>query len=474
MSRELSKAEAIAALPAAERDAFWAALSPAEAAALEFKWEFWARDSQLEPAGNWRTWLFCAGRGAGKTRCGAEWIRANLTGSTPLSGGKYRHACLLAETAAAARDVMVGDPFEHSNPAAGSGILQVCPKDYLPLYEPSKRRLTFPNGAICSIFNAQEYDALRGPQFDCCWIDELARFQYGQQAFDMLAFCLRLGKNPRTFISTTPRPTALIKSILADKTTHVTRGSTHDNAMNLAPQFLEAIMSRYAGTRLGRQEIDAELISEIPGALWNYANLDANRIKLSELPIMKRIVVAIDPAVSTSEKSDETGITACGVGENDRFYVLDDISGVYSPLEWAKRAVSLYHARRADMICCESNQGGDLVVSTLQQVDPNVPITKVFATKGKFLRCEPIAALYEQNRVSHVGRFDELELQMTSFCVDFDRKSMGWSPDRLDSLTWAMTSLLDGMADTRRPIFLSLDMYGHTGISAPADYAGRY
>jgi phage terminase large subunit-like protein len=292
--RKLSGAELVAGLPDDDREAFWASLTDAEKAQLEFDWEgMWSRPEQREPPGNWRVWLYCAGRGAGKTRCGAERIRKNLTGSTPLAPGRYRRACLLAETAKDARDVMVGDGVEPSNPAAGSGIKQVCPPDFAPLYEPSKSRLTFPNGAVRNIFNAVEYDGLRGFQFDCAWVDELAKFQYQQQAWDQLQFCLRLGKTPRVFVSTTPRPTTLIKSLIADPTTFVTRGSTYDNASNLAPPFLAAIKAKYGGTRLGRQEIDAEILEDVQGALWKRSEIDATRIKERQLPPLKRIVVAI-------------------------------------------------------------------------------------------------------------------------------------------------------------------------------------
>jgi phage terminase large subunit-like protein len=289
--RKLSRAEQLAALPAEDREAFWASLTDAEKAGLEFDWEgIWARPEQREPPGSWRTWMYLAGRGAGKTRTGAEWIRKNLTGSTPLAPGRYRHACLLAETAKDARSVVVGDGLEASNPAAGSGIMQICPKDYLPNYEPSKTRLTFPNGAVCSIFNAVEYDGLRGFQFDCAWVDELAKFAYAAQAWDQLQFCLRLGKNPRVFVSTTPRPTKLIKAILADPTTFVTRGSTFDNLSNLSAQFLDAMRTKYEGTRLGQQELHAAILEDVVGALWKRSDIDAARITVAQLPILRRLL----------------------------------------------------------------------------------------------------------------------------------------------------------------------------------------
>jgi phage terminase large subunit-like protein len=462
--REQSRAELVAALsPELRAEAMGSA---EEQAALEFTWPFWARPSQLAPPGNWRQWLFLAGRGAGKTRTGAEWVRHNMCGDTPLTGGRWRHIGLIAETAADARDVMVGDGKAPSDPSAGSGILQVHPKDYLPLYE-------WPNGASASIFNATEYEQLRGPEFSACWCDELAKWAYQQQAWDMLSFCMRAGTDPRVFISTTPRPTALLKSIIADPFTHVTRGSTYDNIANLAPSYIAAIRAKYEGTRLGRQEIDAEILEDVEGALWSRPNIDANRIREIDLPPLDRIVIAIDPAVSTSENSDETGIICAGIGDNGEFYVLDDISGVYSPNEWARQAVSLYNARRADRIIAEANNGGDLVEQTIRSVAPNIAYRKVHASRGKVTRAEPISALYEQNRVHHVGAFPKLEDQVTSFCVDFDRKSMGYSPDRLDALVWALTELSeDAIAGSAKALFIGIETGG--GWRQPSWYGARY
>jgi phage terminase large subunit-like protein len=289
----------------------------------------------------------------------------------------------------------------------------------------------------------------------------------------MLQFCLRLGKDPRCFVSTTPRPTALIKSLVADPATHTMRGSTFDNAANLAPQFLAAIKAKYEGTRLGRQEIDAEILEDMEGALWSRPNIDKNRIKLADLPPLKRIVVAIDPAASSAEGSDETGIIAAGIGDNDEFYVLDDVSGNYSPDEWARQAISLYRARRADRIIGERNNGGEMIESVIRNADPNVSYSSVWASRGKVRRAEPIAALYEQNRVHHVGSFPNLEDQMCVMTCDFSAAEMGFSPDRCDALVWALTELSESAGGTRKPLFLSLDMHGG-GISAPHGYAGRY
>jgi phage terminase large subunit-like protein len=269
-----SRAEIFATLPADERAKI---MSDAELSAFEFDWSFWSRPKQREPEGDWNNWLILAGRGFGKTRTAAEWVRQNMCGDTPLTGGRYRHLALIAETAADARDVLVGDGKERSNPVAGSGILQVHSKDFLPLYEPSKRRLTWSNGAVASVFNATEPDALRGPQFDAAVCDELAKWAYQQETWDMLQFGLRTGLHPRVLISTTPRPTKLLKAIMADPGTVVTRGSTLENAGNLAPSFLSSIMRRYEGTRLGRQEIFAEILEDVPGALWGNVPVDVGK-----------------------------------------------------------------------------------------------------------------------------------------------------------------------------------------------------
>jgi phage terminase large subunit-like protein len=237
-------------------------------ASLDFDWNFWGRPEQIAPPGTWDNWLILAGRGSGKTRTGAEWVRANMCGDTPLTGGRWRHVALIAETAADARDVMVGDGKMSSDTTAGSGILQVHPKDFRPQYEPSKRRLTWPNGAIATLYNAVEPDQLRGPQHEAAWCDELAKWQYAQDTWDQLQFGLRLGDNPQTCITTTPRPILLLKNIIKEPGTVITRGSTLNNAANLAAKFLDRIVRKYQGTRLGRQELDAEILEDLEGALW--------------------------------------------------------------------------------------------------------------------------------------------------------------------------------------------------------------
>jgi phage terminase large subunit-like protein len=474
MNRQMSRAEILAALSPAER----AEVLGDDAAAFEFDWSSWARPSQLPPPGDWSNWLILAGRGFGKTRTGAEWVRANMCGSTPLTGGRWRHIALIAETAADARDVMVGDGKQPSDPSAGSGILQVHPKDFLPLYEPSKRRLTWPNGAAATLYNATEPEALRGPEHAAAWCDELCKWQYQQETWDMLQFGLRAGTDPRICITTTPKPTMLLKQILMDPYTVTTRGSTLDNRANLPPSYIRKLMDKYEGTRLGRQEIDAEILEDIEGALWSRAMIEDKRIREIELPPLMRVVISIDPAASSNENSDEMGIICAGIDDHDppHFYVLDDVSGIMSPLEWGKQAIALYRARRADRIVAEVNNGGEMVERTLRSIGDtsDVAYSPVWASKGKFVRAEPISALYEQGRVHHVGRFDKLEDQQCAFTCDFNRREMGYSPDRLDALVWGLTELSENSAPATHS-FISLDLNPVPRQSWPSqNYSGAY
>jgi phage terminase large subunit-like protein len=446
-----SKAEIVAALSAEQRKQFSEKLRSAGGVEhLKFLWGFWARPSQFPPPGDWSNWLILAGRGLGKTRMGAEWVRMNMCGPTPLSRGRWRHIALIAETAADARDVMVGDGKAASDPRAGSGLLQIHPKDFRPTYEPSKRRLTWPNGAVASIYNGTEPDQLRGPQHDAAWCDELAKWRYAQDAWDQLQFGLRTGTNPQVCITTTPRPIGLLKQIMADPGTVVTSGSTFENQGNLSRKFLATVKRKYEGTRLGRQELHAELLEDIEGALWKRAVIDALRVKERDLPPLKRVVVAIDPNASSTEDSNECGIICAGLGDDDHGYILDDVSGVKAPDHWARAAISLLHARRGDRIVAEINNGGDMVENTLRTIDPSVPYRSVWASRGKVVRAEPVSALYEQCRVHHVGPFPRLENQMCAFTVDFNRNEMGYSPDRVDALVWALTELMiDGPSERR-------------------------
>jgi predicted phage terminase large subunit-like protein len=272
--------------------------------------------------------------------------------------------------------------------------------------------------------------------------DELAKWQYAQEAWDQLQFGLRTGKNPQVCITTTPRPIQLLKHIIADPGTVVTRGSTFDNRSNLADKFLTTVLRKYGGTRLGRQELEAEMLEDMEGALWVRSHIEALRIREVDLPPLNRIVVAIDPNASSEEDSNECGVICAGLGDDGCAYVLDDVSGVMAPNEWATTAIRLLRARRGDRIIAETNNGGEMVENTLRMLDSTVPLRAVWASRGKVTRAEPVSALYEQGRVRHVGPFPRLEDQMCAFTVDFDRKEMGYSPDRVDALVWAITELM--------------------------------
>jgi phage terminase large subunit-like protein len=389
-------------------------------------WRVSARPSQLPPDGDWLGWLVMAGRGFGKNYCGAGWV------NECVETGAAGRIALVAATAADGRDVLV---------EGESGILRLAPPWNVPDYEPSKRRLTWKNGATATLFSAEESDRLRGPQFDLAWADELAAWNEPQATWDMLMFGLRLGRHPRWLVTTTPRPVKLLKALLAreGQDVVVTRGSTFENEANLAPTFIKALRDRYEGTRLGRQELNAEMLSDTPGALWQLAWLDRDRV--AEAPELKRIVVAIDPAVSNNEGSDETGIVVAGIGGDKHPYVLEDLSGRYAPHEWARKAIDAYRRHKADRIIGEINNGGQMIEATLRAVDSSVSFKSVHATRGKVVRAEPIAALYEQQKAHHVGAFATLEDQMCSFTTDFDRGRSGYSPDRVDALVWALTEL---------------------------------
>lgn len=420
-------------------------LSEAEQAALRWHWRFWARPNQLAPDGLWNSWLVMAGRGFGKTRMGSEWIRENTCGSTPMSSGPsgWRRIALVAETAADARDVMVlGD----------SGILACHPKDFRPEWSPTNRRLTWPNGAEAWVYNATEPDQLRGPQHHAAWVDELAKFRYMQETWDQLQFGLRLGEHPRALVTTTPRPLPLIKKLMNDADTVVTRGATLDNQANLAANTVKQLYERYGGTRLGRQELEGEILTDIPGALWNRDDIDRTRIY--DVPEdLERVLVAVDPAVSNNEGSDEHGIVVVGLARDKdgyaRGYVLEDGTVRGRPEEWARKAVALYRTWSADKIVAEKNQGGLMVESTIKSVDRSVPVKLVHASRGKVTRAEPISALYEQGRIHHVGRFDALEDQMCLFSVDTIRSISNGSPDRVDALVWGLTEIFDKIVGRR-------------------------
>jgi len=344
--------------------------------------------------------------------------------------GRARRIALVAPTAADVRDVMI---------EGVTGVLAISNPSFRPEYHRSLRRLAWPNGSVAIGFSAEEPDRLRGPQHDAAWCDELAAWRH-PEAWDNLLMGLRLGSDPRVVVTTTPRPTRLIRDLVRDPHAVVTRGATRENAHHLAASFLTSIVKRYEGTRLGRQELEAELLEDTPGALWTRELLEAAHAR--EMPALRRIVVAIDPAVSARPGADETGLVVAGLGEDGLAYVLEDASGHYRVEDWARRAVALYRRFQADRVIGETNNGGDLVEATLRAVDRSVSYKAVRASRGKVVRAEPVAALYEQGRVKHRGAFPALEDQMCGFTADLDRESAGHSPDRVDALVWALTELM--------------------------------
>jgi phage terminase large subunit-like protein len=428
-----------------EVTAFLDSLSDNALASLPWLFEFWAAPHQLPPQSRWRTWVCMGGRGAGKTRAGAEWVRAQVEGAGAQDGGRARRVALVGETYDQARDVMVfGD----------SGILACCPPDRKPVWEATRRRLVWANGAVAQCFSASDPEALRGPQFDAAWCDELAKWPRAQDTWDMLQFALRLGDDPRALVTTTPRNQDTLRALLDSPSTVMTHAATEANRAWLAPSFIEEVRARYRGTQLERQELDGELLSDLKGSLWPAALLDSARV--ADVPKLSRVVVAVDPAVSGRKGSDLCGIVVVGAVTDGppatwRAYVLEDASvAATSPLDWARAAVSARERHKADRIVAEVNQGGDLVAAMLRQVDPLVPYRALHATRGKLLRAEPVAALYEQGRVHHVGRLGLLEAQMGQMTAQ------GWqgsgSPDRVDALVWALHELiLTPAADWARP-----------------------
>ncbi len=390
-----------------------------------------ARLDQLPPEGDWTTWLMLGGRGAGKTRAGAEWVRRLVLGGTVVKGGAVQRIALVGETLADVRDVMV---------KGESGLLSLdWGRGENPRWVGSGRRLELPHGAVAFAFSSEDPESLRGPQFSAAWCDELAKWKHAEATFDMLQFGLRLGSRPRQVVTTTPRPIPLLKRIIADPGTTISKARTHDNAKNLAAAFLKNIVARYQGTRLGRQELDAELIEERADALWHRAGIETCRVKAA--PALQRIVVAVDPPASSGEHADACGLVAAGLGADGIGYVLADATAErLSPARWAKRAIDLYHKLEADRIVAEVNQGGEMVETLIRQADADVPVETVRAYRGKWLRAEPIAALYEQDRVRHVGAFPALEDEMCDFALG--GLSSGRSPDRLDALVWALTALM--------------------------------
>ncbi|WP_290988944.1 terminase family protein [Hyphomicrobium sp.] len=431
-------------------------LSTDELEFISHDWELWARDEQLAPSligasratssgasgrldegeseapiKSWRVWLLLGGRGSGKTRAGAEWVRS-IAGND-----KQARIALVGKTLGDVRNVMI---------EGQSGLLAIHPAHERPEFEPSKRRLTWPNGAVAELFSADEAEALRGPQFTAAWCDELAKWRGAERAWDMLQFALRLGEAPRVCVTTTPRATKLLKQIIADEATVTVNIATADNATNLAPTFLAEMTRRYAGSAIGRQELLGEIVEDASDGLWRRHWIEEARVE--NAPEMQRVVVALDPPVTATASSDACGIVVAGLGVDKRAYILADrtIQG-RTPELWARAALGAYDDFEADRMVAEVNQGGDLVISVLQQFRENFPVVKVRATRGKWVRAEPVAALYAEGRVAHVGRFDALEDQMCAFGSDGTVK--GRSPDRADALVWALTDLL--LSDRTKP-----------------------
>lgn len=391
---------------------------------LLYDWDFHARPNQLPPAGDWTYWLTLAGRGWGKTRVGGETVRRWV-------GEGYRIIHLVAPTAADARDVMV---------QGESGILSCFPARERPLYEPSKRLITFASGAIARLFSADEPERLRGPQCSAFWADELCAWRFIQEAWDNLLFGFRLGDKPRGIITTTPKPLPVLKNLMSDPHTVTTRASSYENRSNLAPAFFDTIIRQYEGTRLGRQELRAEILEDVPGALWSRQLIEATRVRLDQVnqSWLVRTVVAIDPAVSATDTSDETGIIVASLTNTGHILIFDDLTCRESPARWAAVAVAAYRSRRADRIVGEVNNGGDLVEANIRVAAPEAAFTAVRASRGKAVRAEPVVALYEQGRCHHVGSFPDLEDQMCSWVPGSGEKS----PDRMDALVWACTELV--------------------------------
>ena len=453
MTRKIT-AEILRQLPPEKVKSVLDALGPKKTEELRHTWEFWARDNQLEPEGkDWRVWFINAGRGYGKTRSGVEWVRENA------KRGVRRIAAIAATNSDIERVMVKGE----------SGFLSVCwegDKTYsgklmgFPKYSPTKRSLIWWKNGIetgkkddilteVQFFSAEEPERLRGPQFELAWCDELAAWNKDIDTWAMLQFCMRLGKRPRIMVTTTPKPTKLVRQILKDSKTHVTTGSTFDNAANLAGTYLTAVKEQYEGTRMGRQELYAEVLEEAQGALWTTDMLDSCSVKQEDVPDLIRIVVALDPAVTSNAESDMTGIVVAGIDVNGVAYVLGDYTDRLSPQGWASKAIQLYHQFQADRIVAEVNQGGDMVRTTIHGEDESVSYRAVRASRGKYARAEPISALYERNLVKHVANptdgssLNELETQMRTW---EPLGSIG-SPDRLDALVWALTDLcLNGYA----------------------------
>lgn len=424
---------------------FLAGLSDNALLSLPWMFEFWALPHQLPPEGAWKSWVIMGGRGAGKTRAGAEWVRAQVEGALPGDPGLASRVALVGETVDQVRDVMVfGD----------SGILACSPPDRRPKWEAGRERLVWDNGATAMVYSAHNPEKLRGPQFDAAWVDELAKWPNAQNTWDMLQFALRLGAHPQQVVTTTPKNVEVLKAVLKNPSTVSTHAPTQANRANLAASFLEEVERRYGGTAMGRQEIEGVLLEEAEGAMWSLTRLEAGRVERA--PALSRVVVAVDPPVTGHAGSDECGILVVGAvtegpPQTWRAYVLEDASvKSASPDTWARAVIGAKERHQADRVVAEVNQGGDMVESIMRQIDPLVAYRAVRATRGKTVRAEPVAALYEQGRVLHLPNLGKLEDQMCLMtATGYQGKG---SPDRVDALVWALTDLiLDASATWQRP-----------------------
>src|SRR4051794_12451513 len=439
-----ANARRLAELSPELRREIMATMTPADLAALEYSWEFWRQPHQTPPPPPWRLWLLCAGRGAGKSWTGAQW------GRNEIETGRRRSIALIAPTHLAGRKGMIED-----------GLLRLCPPNNMPTYEMATGVVRWPNGGVCHLFSSETPDRIRGYNFDGAWCDEVGAWENDMDTWDQLSFALRLtgplGDEPAIIATTTPRPTKLLRRLMADPGTIVTTATTYDNAANLNAAVLAHLESRYAGTRTGRQELMGEMLLDTPGAMWTRTLLDECRVEHAPADL-RRIVVAIDPAGSSNRNSDETGIIVGGVDRAGIGYVLKDLSGKYSPEGWARKAIGAYKTWRADRIIAERNFGGDMVLSTLKSVDPGVPVKLVVASRGKAVRAEPVAAQYEQGRIRHVGNLGLLEDQL----CEWNPAENGPSPDRLDALVWCMTELMG-----RPPMSISKEFLAAVAIPMP-------
>lgn len=422
--------EQIALLPRGQQEEALKQVAPmvnGDLSDLRYMWELWARPSQLEPKGDWFTWMIRKGRGAGKTRTGAEWVNKRAREG-------YGPIALIGQTKADVRDTMVE--------LGESSIMKVSPPDFRPVYEPSKRRLTWPNGVTATVFSGDEPDQLRGPQHATIWSDELAKWKYPEDAYSNAVLGLRIGEDPKHLITTTPRPIPILREIIKDPMTVDVTGSTFENIANLSPIFIQQILRLYEGTRLGLQEIYGLILEDTEGALWTLSNIEVNRVRT--VPDLVRVVVGVDPKAS-AEADSETGIVVAGRDAQGHGYVIEDYSLNGSPKDWANQVVKAFNVNQADVIIAEVNNGGDMVEHTIQTVRDeqdrpigyHLPIYKVHASRGKRTRAEPISNLYAQGRVHHVGKLDKLEDQMTTWVPDFSP-----SPDRLDAMVWALSSIM--------------------------------